>query len=234
MRGDGERGRPGQVRRHHGRQDRYRAGPGFSGPAKPVTYRVADSNGTTATAKLTLTVALPARPVATPDTATTPQNVSTTLRPLGNDRAAPGVKLVPASVVLRDPADAVFKKKVVIAGEGQYVVKPSGGVDFVPLPRFTGVGTQLGYRVTDNTLQNAESTLTVTVTPVTPTANGDSVSTAFDTDVVVPVLENDLPGSPDAPLDPASLRLVDPVSNKLVDKVTVAPHRGRTWWPAAR
>ena len=92
--------------------------PGFVGPGTPVSYRVADSNGTPATAKLTLTVALPAHPVATPDTATTPQNVSIALKPLTNDRAAPGVKLVPASVVLRDPADATFKKKVVIAGEG--------------------------------------------------------------------------------------------------------------------
>ncbi|WP_460660094.1 Ig-like domain-containing protein [Kribbella swartbergensis] len=195
--------------------------PGFIGPGKPVTYRVADSNGATGTAKLTLTVALPARPVATADTATTAQNVSIALKPLSNDRAAAGVTLVPGSVVLRDPADVAFKKKVVIANEGSYVVKPNGGVDFVPLPRFTGVGTQLGYRVTDTTRQHAESTLTVTVTPVTPTANGDSVSTPFDTDVVVPVLDNDLPGSPDAPLDPASLRLVDPLSRKLVDKVTV-------------
>ncbi|WP_433160703.1 Ig-like domain-containing protein [Kribbella sp. CA-247076] len=196
--------------------------PGFFGPAKPVTYRVADGNGTTATAKLTLTVALPARPVATADTATTPQNVSLAIKPLANDRPAPGVRLVPASVVLRDPADAAFKKKVVIAGEGEYVAKPNGAVDFLPLPRFTGVGTQLGYRVTDTTQQTAESTLTVTVTPVTPVAHGDSVSTAFDTDVVVPVLANDVPGSPDAPLDPASLLLVDPASKKLVDTVTVA------------
>ncbi|TDD20598.1 cell wall protein [Kribbella turkmenica] len=196
--------------------------PGFYGPAKPVTYRVADSNGTTAAAKLTLTVALPARPVATADTATTPQNVSLAIRPLANDRAAAGVTLVPGSVVLRDPADTTFKQKVVIAGEGQYVVRTNGGVDFVPLPRFTGVGTQLGYRVTDTTRQTAESTLTVTVTPVTPVANGDSVSTPFDTDAVVAVLANDLPGSPDAPLDPASLRLVDPAGQKLVDKVTVA------------
>jgi CshA-type fibril repeat protein len=196
--------------------------PGFVGPGKPVTYRVADSIGTTATAKLTLTVALPAKPVANPDTATTPQNISIALKPLTNDRPAPGVKLVPASVVLRDPADATFKKKVVIAGEGQYAVKPDGGVDFVPVPQFTGVGTSIGYRVSDTTHQNAESTLVVTVTPVQPTANGDSVSTAFDTNIAVPVLDNDLPGSPDAPLDPASLRLVDPVSQKLVDKVTIA------------
>ncbi|WP_328518921.1 Ig-like domain-containing protein [Kribbella sp. NBC_00359] len=196
--------------------------PGFVGPGTPVTYRVADANGTTATAKLTLTVALPARPVATPDTATTPQNVSISLKPLSNDHAAPGVQFVPASVVIRDPADATFKKQVVITGEGAYAVKPDGGVDFVPAPQFTGVGTTIGYRVADSTKQTAESTLTVTVTPVKPTANGDSVSTAFGTDVAVPVLDNDLPGSPDAPLDPASLRLVDPVSQKLVDKVTIA------------
>ncbi|RZT19486.1 CshA-type fibril repeat protein [Kribbella sp. VKM Ac-2569] len=196
--------------------------PGFVGTAKQVGYRVADSNGTAALAKLTVTVSLPDRPVATPDTATTPQNVSVPVKPLANDHAAAGVQLVPGSVVLRDPADAAFKKKVVIAGEGEYVVKPDGGVDFVPQPQFTGVGTSIGYRVTDTTHQTTESTLAVTVTPVTPTANGDSVSTAFDTDLVVPVLDNDRPGSPDAPLVPATLRLVDPVSKKLVDKVTIA------------
>ncbi|MDX3006518.1 Ig-like domain-containing protein [Kribbella solani] len=196
--------------------------PGFFGVAKPVTYRVADGNGTIATAKLTVTVALPDRPVANPDTISTPQNVSVSVKPLANDSAAAGVMLVPGSVVLRDPADATFKKKVVIAGEGEYVVKPDGGVDFVPRPRFTGVGTSIGYRVSDSTKQTAESTLTVTVRPVTPVANGDSVSTAFDTEVVVPVLENDLPGSPDAPLVPTTLKLVDPVGDELVDKVTVA------------
>ncbi|RZU18349.1 CshA-type fibril repeat protein [Kribbella rubisoli] len=196
--------------------------PGFFGPAKPVTYRVADSNGITATAELTLKVSLPDRPVAVPDTATTPQNVSVSVKPLANDRAAAGVQLDPGSVVLRDPADATFKKKVVIAGEGEYVVKPDGGVDLVPQPQFIGVGTSIGYRVADTTDQTAESTLTATVTPVTPTANGDSISTAFDTDVVVPVLDNDLPGSPDAPLVPSTLRLVDPVTRQLVDKVTIA------------
>ncbi|GAA0620189.1 hypothetical protein GCM10009534_64220 [Kribbella sandramycini] len=195
--------------------------PGFFGPGRPVTYRVADTNDITATAKLAVTVALPAAPVAGPDTAVTPQNVSVAVRPLANDKAAPGVTLQPESVVLRDPADTKFKKTVVIAGEGQYTVKPTGAVDFVPVRQFTGVGTSIGYRVTDSTRQTAESTLTVTVTPVQPIANGDSASTAFDTDVVVPVLDNDLPGSPDAPLEPATLQLIDPVSHKPVDTVTV-------------
>jgi len=200
--------------------------PGFVGAAKPVTYRVADSNGTTAKATLTVTVSLPAKPVANPDIATTPQNVSLALSPLANDRPAPGVTFDLASVVLRDPASVTikddFKKKVVVPGEGSYTVKPTGGVDFVPLPQFTGVATTIGYRVADSTGQLAESTLAVTVTPVIPKAAGDSVSTPFDTNAVIGVLDNDLPGSPDAPLDPASLKLVEPGTGHVVDKVTVA------------
>ncbi|WP_328327114.1 Ig-like domain-containing protein [Kribbella sp. NBC_00382] len=204
--------------------------PGFVGPGKPVTYRIADTNGTTATAKLTITVALPAKPVAVPDKASTQQNVSIALTPLANDRPAPGVTLDPTSVVLRDPADKAFttaaadtfKKKVIVPGEGTYVVKPDGTVDFLPLPQFTGVATTLGYRVTDSTRQVAESTIAVTVTPITPKALGDSVSTPFDTNVVISVLDNDLPGSPEAPLNPATLKLVDPADGKLVDQVTVA------------
>ncbi|TDU91938.1 CshA-type fibril repeat protein [Kribbella voronezhensis] len=194
--------------------------PGFAGVGKPVTYRIADSNGTTATAKLTVTVSLPAKPVAGPDLATTPQNVSTAVTVLANDKAAPGVTLNPTTLVLRDPADAALKKSVVIPREGTYTARSNGPVDFVPLARFTGVATTLGYRVTDSTGQYAESTLTITVTPVIPKAIGDSVATPFDTEVDVDVLGNDLPGSPDAPLDPASLHLVDPAGD-LVDNLAV-------------
>ena len=107
--------------------------PGFVGVGKPVTYRIADSNGTTAKATLIITVALPAKPVAAPDLAKTEQNVSLSLTPLANDKAAPGVTLMGTSVVLRDPADAAFKKTVVVPSEGSYTVKPGGSVDFVPL-----------------------------------------------------------------------------------------------------
>ena len=154
--------------------------PGFVGPAKPVTYRVADSNGTTATATLTITVALPAKPVANPDIATTPQNVSIALTPLANDRPAPGVTFDaafgrPARSRLGDGQDD-FKKKVVVPGEGTY----DGQSRTVASTSFRcrsspGSATTLGYRVTDSTGQLAESTLAVTVTPVTPKAAGDSV-----------------------------------------------------------
>ena len=102
-------------------------------------------------------------------------------------------------------------------------MKPDGGVDFVPQPQFTGVATSIGYRVTDTTNQSAESTLAVTVTPVTPKAIGDSVSHA-----VRHRRRRTRPRQRPAGLARRAartrrrLRLVDPVSKKLVDKLTIA------------
>ena len=108
---------------------------GYVGTAGPLTYRVADTNGTTDTATLTVTVALPAAPVANIDSATTPQNVNVSVNPLTNDSASTGVTLVPPSVFLRDPADNVFKTSVTIAGQGTYTVNTTTGVvTFDPVP----------------------------------------------------------------------------------------------------
>ncbi|MFC0628957.1 Ig-like domain-containing protein [Kribbella deserti] len=183
--------------------------PGFTGPTTPITYRVTDDNGSTDTATLIITVTLPAPPVAVPDEGTTPQNVNITISPLGNDSASPGVTLVPGSVVLRDPADGTFKKTVTIPGEGTYTVQPDGKVVFDPLPQFTGPATSIGYRVTDTTGQTAESTIAITVTPVTPEAVSDSRTTPYKTPVTIPVLENDKPGSDTTSLNPASVCIVD-------------------------
>ena len=131
---------------------------------------------------MTVTVSLPAAPVAKADSATSPQNVNVTVNPLTNDNAAPGVTLAPTSVVLRDPADNVFKTTVTIAGQGTYTVNPTTGVvTFDPVPAFTGNATALTYRVTDSTGQNASSTIAVKVTPITPTAVDNSASAAFNT-----------------------------------------------------
>ncbi|MBP8837569.1 MAG: cadherin-like domain-containing protein, partial [Dermatophilaceae bacterium] len=76
---------------------------GYFGTTTPVTYQVADSNGTTTTATITVTVEMPPPPVAAPDADTTPQNVNVTVDPLGNDSAATDQTLVPTSVLLLDP-----------------------------------------------------------------------------------------------------------------------------------
>ena len=73
--------------------------PGYQGVVGPVTYRVLDSNGTAATAGITVGVAAPAPPVAADDSATTLQGKPVTLALLGNDAAGPtGAALVPGSV----------------------------------------------------------------------------------------------------------------------------------------
>ncbi|SDP70151.1 CshA-type fibril repeat-containing protein [Pedococcus dokdonensis] len=196
---------------------------GFVGTAGPLTYRVADANGTTTTATLTVTVALPAAPVANPDTATTPQNVNVALNPLTNDTKAAGVSLVPSSLVLRDPADNTFKTTVTIAGQGTYTVNTTNGtVDFDPVAAFTGNASALTYRITDSTGQNATSTIAVTVTPITPTAVDNSAAATFNTAVTIPVLGNDTAGAASAPLDATSVKLRDPADNTYKTGVTIA------------
>jgi CshA-type fibril repeat protein len=180
----------------------------FVGIATPVVYRVADANGTTATASIAIVV-VPS-PIAAPDTETTPQNVDVTVDPLANDTigVAP---LDPTTVLLVDPADSIAKGAVAIAAEGAYTVDPvSGAVTFNPLPTFTGIATPITYRVADGNADTAQSTITITVTAVTPVATDDTESTAFGVSKNVDVLANDAAGAPGVPIDPTSVQLLDP------------------------
>ncbi|MGL5829805.1 MAG: Ig-like domain-containing protein, partial [Angustibacter sp.] len=107
--------------------------PSFAGTAT-VAYRVADKNGTTATAQLSVTTK--GAPVANADdTASTPQNVTITVDPLSNDLPGilGGAPLDPSTLQLRDPATGSFGPSVTIPGEGKYTVDPaSGEVTFDP------------------------------------------------------------------------------------------------------
>jgi CshA-type fibril repeat protein len=201
--------------------------PTFAGVTKPLTYRVADANGTTATATLTVTVA--GSPNAKPDVATTPQNVSVTVDPLANDApgASGGAALDPSSVLLKDPADGVYKPSVTIPGEGKYTVDPATGkVTFDPEPAFSGTATPITYEVKDKDGVRAISTITVKVTAITPTAADDATSTPSDTNVTVDVLGNDAPGAPGVALDPKTVQLKDPADGAYKTSVTV-PGEGK-------
>ncbi|MGL5858207.1 MAG: Ig-like domain-containing protein, partial [Angustibacter sp.] len=193
--------------------------PSFLGTAAAVTYRATDSGGATATATLTITVTV-APPSATPDTNTTPQGVPVTTAVLTND-AGGSFPLDPATVRIQDPADGVYKTSVTVPGEGTYTVNPDGTVAFTPVPTFTGTATPMTYRVANTSGATTTSTLTVTVTPVTPNAVDNTASTPFDTSVVVPVLSNDSPGDPGVPLDPSSVRLLDPADGVFKASVTI-------------
>lgn len=151
----------------------------------------------------------PPPPVARPDRGSTVQNMDVTVRPLDNDTAAPGVTLDADSLVLRDPADGSYRKTVTAPGEGAYAVGPDGVVAFDPVPSFAGTATPVEYRVTDSSGQTATSVVTVVVRPVTPEAVSDAATTAAGKTVAIPVLANDSPGAPSAPLDPGSVCLLD-------------------------
>ncbi|MGD9958025.1 Ig-like domain-containing protein [Nocardioides sp.] len=179
---------------------------GFVGSTTPVGYQVADDNGTVANATVRVTVELPAGPTARPDTRSTPQDVTITLDPLGNDTAASGAGLDPTTVVLTaaDATDA--GKTLAVSGQGTWTVNPATGqVTFDPLPDFTGQASPAAYRVADGYGQTASSTITVTVTPITPDAVDDTATTPANTPMAVDVLDNDSAGAPSAPLVPSSV-----------------------------
>ena len=148
---------------------RFTPAAGFSGPVDAVTYRVADENGTHASAAITVTVG--DAPIARSDNGSTLQDVTVDVALLGNDAAGTDATLVAGSVRLQDPADDAWKTTVTIAGEGTWTVDTTtGGVSFNPVPTFTGTTTALRYRVADSDDNVAASTVVVVVAPVTPVA----------------------------------------------------------------
>ena len=148
---------------------RFTPAAGFSGPVDAVTYRVADKNGTHASAA-SRSPSVRA-PVARSDNGSTLQDVTVDVALLGNDAAGTDATLVAGSVRLQDPTDDAWKTTVTIAGEGTWTVDTTtGGVTFDPVPAFTGTDHGPRYRVADSDDNVAASTVVVVVAPVTPVA----------------------------------------------------------------
>jgi CshA-type fibril repeat protein len=105
-------------------------------------------------------------------------------------------------------------------------VGAGGTVTFTPEPAFTGTAS-LPYQVADSAGNATSSTVAVTIVPVAPVAADDAATTPSATPVLVPVLANDAPGAPSAPLDPATVALLDPATGQPTARV-VAEGQG-TW-----
>lgn len=193
---------------------------GFTGTAS-TPYRIIDENGQQSSATVSVTVR--PGPTATADTAETPQNVDVSFPVLGND--VPGTA-ADGSAGAFDPDSLRFAvtpglpagsavsadgRVLTVPGEGAYTYDPgTGEVTFDPEPRFTGSATPVGYTVTDTFGNDASTTITVTVTPITPVAIGDAAKTPGATPVVIDILANDERGAPSVPLDPASVLFTSP------------------------
>jgi large repetitive protein len=140
-----------------------------------VTVTATDSSGASVTTSFVYAVQnIP--PVATNDTATTPEDVPVRVAVLTNDRDPDGDALTITSAS---------------ANNGTVVINPDGTLTFTPNPNFNGVAT-VSYTISDGEGGIATATLTITVGAVNdaPTAlpipNQASIDNAFYSAGVAP------------------------------------------------
>ena len=133
---------------------------------KPVSVRIADANGTTATTTYTPTVT---------DVTMTAENATSTDIQGKTQTGTPGFETSDPSVTIAtrqliDPSTMQPTTSVTIANEGTYTIDPTTGVvTFVPVPTFTGEGTGVTVQATDSNGETATATYKPTVTPITIT-----------------------------------------------------------------
>ncbi|MFS9075966.1 mucin-binding protein [Streptococcus mitis] len=138
---------------------------------KPVSVRVADTNGTTVTTTYTPTVT---------DVTMTAENATSTDVQGKTQTGTPEFETSDPSVTiakrqLLDPTTLQPTTSVTIANEGTYTIDPTTGVvTFVPVPTFTGEGTGVTVQATDSNGETATATYKPTVTPITIT--GENVT----------------------------------------------------------
>ncbi len=162
----------------------YTPNPNFNG-TDTITYTISDGQGGFDTATVTVVVRpVNDPPVASNDTASTPEDTPVTVNLLGNDSDADG-----------DPLTVV----AATSPDGQVTINPDGTVTFTPNPNFNGT-TTVSYTISDGNGGFATATVTMTVGPVNdpPVAVNDNAQTLEDVPVTVAVLTNDsdLDGDP--------------------------------------
>jgi CshA-type fibril repeat protein len=148
------------------------------GTKTPITYRVTDALGQTATS--TLTPIVPPPPSATNDAISDAYDKNQTYTPLANDSFS---SLAPASTItlklcgvepVQKPNDCT-KTVVTVPNEGTYTLNADGTVTFDPLPTFSGTATPVVYQVADSLGRFVNATITPTVaSPPVPAASLDT------------------------------------------------------------
>ena len=212
----------------------------FTGEAPAVTVKRVDKNGTPATATYTPTVT-GVTPTGTPAESTGIQGKTQE----GTPTFTPGNSEVPITITDEQPAQFVVDGSPVTEKEipakdkdgkevGKYTIDPkSGKVTFKPNKDFTGTPDPVTVQAKDANGTPTTATYTPTVTPVTPTAEGDK-STGLQGKVQTGTPKF-TPGNPEVPMDdevPATFE--DGQTTKTIDKVgtyTVAKDGTVTFTP---
>ena len=211
----------------------------FTGEAPAVTVKRVDKNGTPATATYTPTVT-GVTPTGTPAESTGIQGKTQE----GTPTFTPGNSEVPITITDEQPAQFVVDGSPVTETEipatkdgkevGKYTIDPkTGKVTFKPNKDFTGTPDPVTVQAKDANGTPTTATYTPTVTPVTPTAEGDK-STGLQGKVQTGTPKF-TPGNPEVPMDdevPATFE--DGQTTKTIDKVgtyTVAKDGTVTFTP---
>jgi gliding motility-associated-like protein len=166
-----------------------------------MQYVICDATGLCDTALIVIFVTpVPDAPVAVDDYATTTEYTAVDIPILDNDFDVE-TDINPGSVEI-----------MTLPGNGSVSVHPDGSVTYTPNPGFFGVDS-FQYVVCDSTglCDDAWVFVTVSEVPVALIAVDDLASTFEEIPVVVPVLDNDLPG--DYPIDPGTLTLLSDVAH---------------------
>ncbi len=172
----------------------------FTGSAS-IDYQVTDSLGGKDGAQLSISVAPPGMPSASPTQSSGKLDTNQTISL--NASAAAGTTLDPLQTCIVSGSSCV--RTLTVPNEGTYTVNANGTVTFDPLPTFTGNATPQQYRIFDAVGQQAQSSLSVAVAG-TPQAQNDTSSGAFDTNQTISPLDNDTPGT-GTTLVPSSVRI---------------------------
>jgi CshA-type fibril repeat protein len=195
------------------------------GTKTPITYRVTDALGKTATS--TLTPIVPAPPSATNDAISDAYDTNQTYTPLANDSFS---SLAPVSKItlklcgvepVQKPNDC-DKTVVMVPKEGTYTLNADGTVTFDPLPTFSGTATPVVYQVSDSLGRFVNATITPTVAaPPVPAATPDTGRAKQGSKITLSPWLNDDGGTIDSTgeklkLVPTSVRLcgIAPVEKK--------------------
>ena len=159
---------------------------GYTGTDR-FSYTVVDGRGGTATAMVTVAIAVAANrpPTAVDDRATTAPGTAVSIAVLANDSDPDG--------------DTLALLSVTPAANGSTTVV-GASVRYVPQPGFTGVD-RFDYAIGDGRGGSAVATVTVTVDPLPntpPVALDDAATTVEGLAVAIPVLANDADADGDA------------------------------------
>ena len=140
----------------------------FVGTVPAVTYRIIDQYDQHADSTYTAHVTNPSPPTVTPLT-------TTGIGPATQTVTAPQPGCVGSTTLLNGSNQPVT---VLARPDGTYAVNPVTGVlTFAPAPGYSGTGSAVTYRVTDEQGQSAESSYTTTVTPPPPPTPSPLTST---------------------------------------------------------